>query len=223
MGPDCQVVKCPAAMSGTLRCKQACEDEFTLGIGMTATVGELKAMLLEKHHQDPVMRKVLKVILTRYTSVIEKDDAEKLDEAWFLDNEPLTVVYAKNEVTAATKQDISTEKCFEMNIRPDVKEISDYAFSKLHHLVVLRIPESATYIRSFAFDGCDSLESITMGKSVTHIGGCAFRDCFSLKSITLNESVTHIGCYAFYRCFSLESITLGKSATCFLPLKNASL
>ena len=62
---------------------------------MTATVRELKAMLLEKHPcEDPIERKVLKVELLRDSSII--DDAETLDAAGLLGAESLvTVTYTR--------------------------------------------------------------------------------------------------------------------------------
>ena len=83
---------------------------------MTATVRELKALLLEKHPcQDLIERKVLKVELLRDSSII--DDAETLDAAGLLGAETLvTVTYARNEVEASTKHDIHTQGCFGVKI-----------------------------------------------------------------------------------------------------------
>ena len=79
-----------------LSCAMSCEvqlntlqgDVITLDVVMTATVRELKAMLLEKHPcQDPIERKVLKVELLQDSSII--DDAETLDAARLLGAESL--------------------------------------------------------------------------------------------------------------------------------------
>ena len=164
---------------------------------MTATVRELKALLLEKHPcRDPIERKVLKVELLRDSSLI--DDAETLDAAGLLGAETLvTVTYARNEVEASTKHDIHTQGCFGVKIPCNVTSTSEAAFQNSHQLVLLTIPESVSHIGRDAFSNCTSLASITLGESVTQIGDGAFRNCTSLASITLGESVTHVGNYAF--------------------------
>ena len=186
---------------------------ITLDVVTTATVRELKAMLLEKHPcQDPIERKVLKVELLRDSSII--DDAESLDEAGLMGAEPLvTVAYTRNEVEAATKNDIHTQGCFGVKIPCNLKQISPSAFQNSRQLVLVTIPESVTHIRECAFQNCTSLASITLGESVTHVGDGAFQNCTSLASIALGESVTHIGESAFEDCSSLATITLGESVT----------
>ena len=137
---------------------------------MTATVRELKALLLEKHPcRDPIERKVLKVELLRDSSII--DDAETLDAAGLLGAESLvTVTYTRNEVEASTKHDIHTQGCFGVKIPSNVTSISEAAFQNSHQLVLLTIPESVSHIGRDAFSNCTSLASITFGESVTHVG-----------------------------------------------------
>ena len=81
----------------------------TLDVPMTATVRELKAMLLQQHPcQDPIERKVLKVELLHNSSII--DEAEALNSATFLGAESLvTVVYRRNEVEAAKEKSPRSE------------------------------------------------------------------------------------------------------------------
>eukprot|EP00434_Breviolum_minutum_P000354 symbB.v1.2.000299.t1/scaffold6.1/size569917/2 len=186
---------------------------ITLDVVMSATVRELKAILLEKHPcQDLIERKVLKVELLRDSSII--DDAETLDAAGFLRAEsPVTVMYTRNEVEAATKHDIHTQGCFGVKIPSNVTRISEAAFRDSPNLVLLTIPEFVTRIGDCAFRRCSSLASVTLGESVTHIGQAAFQDCPSLASFTWGESVVDIGDGAFQRCTSLASIALGESVT----------
>ena len=188
---------------------------ITLDVLMTATVGELKSMLLEKHPcQDPIERKILGVELLHNSSIMK--DAETIDGPEFLSDESLvTVVYTRNEVEAAALQhDICTQaEYFGVKIPSNVTNISDKAFKNLHQLVLLTIPGSVTHIGNGAFERCTSLASITLGESVTHIGHGAFERCTSLASITVGESVTHIGVNAFASCTSLASVTLGESVT----------
>ena len=79
---------------------------ITLDTPITASVRELKAMLLAKHPcQDPIEREILKVELLRDSSII--DDAGTLDAAGFFCAESqVAVAYTRNEVEAATKDDI---------------------------------------------------------------------------------------------------------------------
>ena len=210
----CYVVKGPlAAMSREIKLNTLQGSVITLDVPMTATVRELKMMLLEKHPcQDPIERKVLKVELLRDSSII--DDAKSLGEAGLVRAEsPVTVTYARNEVEAVEQDDIHAHGYFALKIPSNVTNISNAAFKDLHELVLVTIPESVTHIGECAFQECDSLSSITLGESVTDIGEGAFAGCTSLASITLGESVTHIGSGAFQGCTSLASISLGESVT----------
>ena len=186
---------------------------ITLDVPMTATVRELKAILLRKHPcQDPLERKVLKVELLRDSSII--DDAETLDAAGLLGAEPLvTVTYTRNEAEAATKYDVHTHGCYGLKMPCNLTEIENAAFQNSRQLVWVKITGSVTHIGERAFAKCASLASITMGESVTHIGDGAFYGCASLPGITMGESVTHIGDRAFFGCASLASITMGESVT----------
>ena len=205
-----------AAMSCEIKLNTLQGGVITLDIPITATVRELKAMLLAKHPcRDPIERKILKVELLRDSSII--DDAETLDAAGFFCAESLvTVAYTRNEVEAATKYDIyeiHAQRCFGAKIPCNLTEISQYAFQNCSQLVLVSIEGSVTHIGVGAFAQCRSLTSISMGESVTHIGAWAFAQCRSLTSITMGESVTHIGKQAFAHCTSLMSITLGESVT----------
>ena len=205
---------CPlAAMSCEVKLNTLQGCVITLDVPLTATVRELKAMLLRKHPcQDPIERKVLKVELLRDSSII--DDAETLDAAGLLGAEPLvTVTYTRNEVEAATYNDVHTHGCYGLKIPCDLTEISHAAFQNSRQLVWVTIAGLVTHIGDKAFAKCTSLASITMGESVTQIGDRAFFGCASLASITMGESVTHIGNGAFYGCVSLPGITMGESVT----------
>ena len=168
-------VNCPfAAMSCEVQLNTLQGNVITLSVMMTATVQELKAMLLEKHPcQDPIERKVLKVELLRDSSII--DDAETLDTAGLLGAESLvTVTYTRNELQAATKHDIHTQGCFALKIPSNITNISEAAFQNSRQLVLITIPESVTQIGDGAFRNCTSLTGVTLGGSVTHIGNYAF-------------------------------------------------
>ena len=203
-----------AAMSCEVKLNTVQGGVITLDIPITATVRELKAILLEKHPcQDPIELKILKVELLRDSSII--DDAETLDAAGFFCAESLvTVVYTRNEVEAATKDEIyeiHAQGCFGAKIPCNLTEISRYAFQNCSQLVLVSIEGSVTHIGFGAFAQCRSLTSISIGESVTHIGEGAFAHCTSLKSITIGESVTHIGAWAFAECRSLNSVSMGES------------
>ena len=187
---------------------------LTLDVPMTATVRELKSMLLEKHQraEDPIESKLLRVELLRNSSIMEMEDAQTLGAAGLLEaEESTTVIYKRNEAEASTKDDVHALGFFHLNIPSYCDTICDFAFQECQNLVSVTITESVTYIGDYAFEGCASLASISLGESVTHIGYRAFKECTSLASITLGESVTRIECCAFEGCASLASITLGES------------
>ena len=123
----------------------------TLDVPTTATVRELKAMLLEKHpkSEDPIERKILKVELLHDGSFI--DNALTLAAAGLLGGAEVTVMYARNEVEAATKDDIQTHGFVQVSF-PCLTEISACAFEHAYQLVRTTIPESVTRIEESAFD-----------------------------------------------------------------------
>ena len=137
---------------------------------METTLGELKAMLLEKHKiEDPIERKILGVELLHNSSIM-MDDAKTLGAVGLFEAEVIvTVIYKRNNVEAETKDGVDRPGFFHMNIPSACTSISDCAFSGLLNLVSVTITESVTRIGNGAFAGCASLASITLGESVTHI------------------------------------------------------
>ena len=163
--------------------------------------------------KDPIECKVLRVELLLNSSIM-MDDAQALGKTGLLEAEATaTVIYKRNEVEAATKADVQTQGLFHLNIPPDLKAISGFAFQDCTKLVSVTLTQLVTHIGSDAFSCCFCLARITLGDSVTHIGDNAFRNCTSLVSITCGDSVTHIGDNAFRNCTSLVTITCGDSVT----------
>ena len=204
-----------SAMSRELTLKSGLQgDVITHKIDLDTTVGQLKAMLLENKTKDPIERKILRVELLQDCSIMKMDDAQKLGITGLLEAEALpTIIYKRNEVEAATQADVQTQGLFHLNIPPDLKTISGFAFQDCTNLVSVSLTQSVTHIGSYAFSCCFSLARITLGDSMTHIQDNAFRNCASLKSITMGGSVKHIGDNAFRNCTSLTSITFGESVT----------
>ena len=183
---------------------------FTLDVGEIETVQQLKLMLLEKFPGDPIDQKILKVDVLHNGCLL---DAQTLSEGGLHPESKVTVIYRRNEVEAATKDDVHTKEFCELNIPDTVMTIPERAFSSCDQVVKVTIPDSVTEIGNNAFNYCTSLESITIPSSVTWIADGAFRGCTSLKSITIPDSVTGIGSYAFASCISLRSITIPNSVT----------
>ena len=97
-----------AAMSSELEFRTLHGGKITLEVMKETTIGELKTMLLEKHTgwEDPTERKLLRVELLRYSSVMEMEDAQTLGATGLFEAEaPTTVIYKRNEAEASTRQD----------------------------------------------------------------------------------------------------------------------
>ena len=87
---------------------------------------------------------------------------------------------------------------------PDgVKYIGHFAFMWCEGLTSVKIPNSATEIKTRAFEGCSNLTNINIPNSVTEIGEYAFYTCTSLTSITIPNSVISIDYGAFDECSNL--------------------
>jgi uncharacterized repeat protein (TIGR02543 family) len=100
-------------------------------------------------------------------------------------------------------------------LNPDLKEISQYAFSMCEDLADSLDLSHVTSIGEGAFQYCMKLESITSGGAtqlnpdLTTIENRVFSGCESLTDSLDLSHVTSIGEYAFYYCSSLQSITSG--------------
>ena len=186
-------------------------DVITHNVDLVTTVGEFKTMLLQHKTKDPIERKVLRVELLQDCSMMKMDDAQELGKTGLLEGEAATVIYKRNEVEAGTKADLKTQGLFHLNIPPNLKGISGFAFQNCANLVSVTLGQSVTHIGEDAFSCCFSLARITFCDSMTHIGDNAFRNCASLESVTMGDSVKHIGDNAFRNCTSLVSITCGDS------------
>ena len=170
---------------------------FTVKVLPTNTIEELKAMLHEKKHcEDPIERQILKVKVLVNTLLV--DDDQTLESAGLLHAESeVTVIYSRNEVEAAAKEEIHAKGLLQVNVPTSLTEIPAGAFQGKNQVVKVTIPESVTVIANGAFAECKSLASITIPESVTEILENAFEGCTSLASITIPNSVTFIGENAF--------------------------
>ena len=165
---------------------------LTIQVIPTNTIQELKTILREKKYEDPNERKILQAEVL-VDGALVRSDSQTLEAAGLLDAEfEVTVVYSRNEVEAATKEEIHGGVFLQVSIPASLVEISARAFEDCHRLVRVVIPESVTAIGEAAFLECSSLVSISLPLSVTAIGRCAFANCSSLGSISLPLSVTAI-------------------------------
>ena len=94
----------------------------------TNTMEELKAMLCEKKHcEDPIERKILKVKVLADGLLV--DDDQTLGSSGLLHEElEVTVIYSRNEVEAATAEEIDAEGLLQVNIPSSITEIAESAF-----------------------------------------------------------------------------------------------
>ena len=203
---------CKNGHSATKNESQTLEGEMlAVEVAPTNTVKELRAMLLESRRcEDSIERQLLRVEVL--TAGLLIDDDQTVESAGLLCAESdVTVVYARREVEAATKEGIHEEGPLGVIVPSHVTEIKNLAFADCQQVLRVTVPESVTSIGENAFAGCQSLARITLPESLTVIEPCAFLQCTSLESVTIPESVTSIGDSAFAECTSLKHITLPKS------------
>ena len=99
-----------------------------------------------------------------------EDDDQTLESVGLLHAESeVTVIYSRNEVESATKDEIHAEGFLQVNIPCSLTEIPGRAFQDYNQVVKVAIPESVTAIGISAFEDCESLASITSPESVTVI------------------------------------------------------
>ena len=186
-------------------------DMIAVEVVPTNTVKELRAMLLEsKECECPIERQLLRVEVL--TAGLLVDDDQTVESAGLLCPESdVTVVYARREVEAATKESIHEGGPKGVIVPSHVTEIASAAFQYDEEILMVTIPESVTSIGANAFDGCGSLARIALPESLTIIEPCAFADCVSLESVIIPDSVIVVGAGAFVGCKALKHITLPRS------------
>eukprot|EP00434_Breviolum_minutum_P036272 symbB.v1.2.032135.t1/scaffold3816.1/size52752/2 len=179
---------------------------ITVQVTPTNTIQDLKAMLIELKHEDPIERKLLKVDVLAEGALVDSD--ETLEAAGLLCAESeVTALYSRiREVEAASKEAIHAEGLVQVRIPSSQTEISEEAFEGCDQVVKVVIPETVTVIQSNAFAGCKSLVSVTIPDSVTKIEAAAFMGCTSLTRINIPASVTSIGGAAFTCCALMPKI-----------------
>ena len=153
----------------------------------------------------------------------------------------VTVVYARREAEAATKEGIHEECPLGVIVPSHVTEIKNLAFADCQQVLRVTVPESVTSMGENAFAGCQSfhvspclnhwqslnhapfyngdsafaectpLKHITLPKSLVSISSTTFEGCEGLTSILIPGSVKFIEESAFFRYYSLESVTLPDS------------
>lgn len=86
--------------------------------------------------------------------------------------------------------------------------IEKRAFSGIHYVTEISIPETVTFIDSGAFSGCKKLKNVKLPDNLKVLNGEAFKNCSSIKSVVIPQGVTEIRGNTFEGCSSLESIGL---------------
>ncbi len=94
-----------------------------------------------------------------------------------------------------------------------VTVIANNAFSDVHSLTDLTIPDSVTNIGTFAFYNCSNMTTVSIPSSVTSIGDGTFFYCSSLTNVTIGNNITSIGRASFKNCSNLLNVTFGNSLT----------
>ena len=77
----------------------------------------------------------------------------------------VTVVYARREVEAATKEAIHEEGPLRVIVPSHITEIATAAFENCHQVLMVTIPESVTSIGENAFAGCIGLWHVSLSLS----------------------------------------------------------
>lgn len=102
-----------------------------------------------------------------------------------------------------------------IHVNSGVTSIGDYAFSGLHALISVILPDTLTSIGNYAFaeSGTTMLSTIALPQSVQSIGEDAFNGCTSLETMTIPGSVSSLPTSCFAGCTSLHSIQFDGAIT----------
>ena len=117
--------------------------------------------------------------------------------------------------------------------------IADYAFKNNKNLVMIKLPDTISYIGKGAFynckdlvfvfglekcielkaienetfQNCNNLHTIKLPNSITSIGDYAFKSCLNLRALSIPDSVSYIGEKAFSNCQSIKEIKIPQGVT----------
>ena len=95
-----------------------------------------------------------------------------------------------------------------IKIDDGITNIGDYAFSNLHNVESVIIPNSVKVLGVAAFFNCWKLKTLTISEGIIEIKRGAFEQCYQLEKIYLPKSLMSIGDEVFRGCSSLVSITV---------------
>ena len=120
-----------------------------------------------------------------------------------------------------------------------VISIADYAFQNNSNLVMIKFPDTISYIgkgafyncenlififglekcielksiESETFKHCNNLHTIKLPNSITSIGSYVFQFCGNLRELSIPNSVTYIGKAAFSNCLSIKEFKIPQGVT----------
>ena len=89
-----------------------------------------------------------------------------------------------------------------------VTAVGDSAFSGLHELTGVTLPEGVGSIGALAFADCIALAGLGLPASITNIGEGAFSGCVSLESVTIPSKVVELRRDVFSHCTSLAVVSV---------------
>lgn len=84
-----------------------------------------------------------------------------------------------------------------IDLKEQVKTISDYAFHRLNHLECVILPESVNDISNYAFYSLEKLKMISLPNNLKSLGYGVFKNCVSLREITLPRGIKKIKGHLF--------------------------
>ena len=87
----------------------------------------------------------------------------------------------------------------DVEIKPGVTEIGNYAFNDCYNMTSLSLPATVSSIGFKSFYGAGSLKSLTLPARLVKIGDYAFAMGAEINSLEIPDSVLEIGRYAFYK------------------------
>ncbi len=100
-----------------------------------------------------------------------------------------------------------------LTIPEGVRRIASGAFSGMHSLYRVILPDSLEEIEENAFENCGGLQYVTMGAGLKRIGKRAFAECRNLREISLPEGVQEIPEECFDRDINLKKAVLPAGLT----------
>lgn len=114
----------------------------------------------------------------------------------------------QNDLLSLNKIEKNQAQEYTVKILGGIQIIGERAFSNLHFLTEINLPDTLLDIQRSAFENCIRLKKFSMPKNVSILAAKTFEGCSSLESVELSEKIDYVGVNTFKNCVNLKVLSI---------------